>query len=180
MSEAFIHTCYVEGYWPQRDHHFGVSSLIGETIAVYYWCEWFFNTRHGHRKQFCVVGQRGLSEYVATITPKIIEKVSKRAISLNEEFGYQYGAVVALREALRDRRDAELQRPEYMDQCNSSTYRARKQLNHLYKIGARDHKVDFDLDSFRRGRCEVWTLTQFKSPIDVLNDYARRNHVEVI
>lgn len=174
MSEAFIHTCYVSGYWPKRDQYFILSSLIGESLAVYYWCEWFLDTRHGQHRTFCVIGQRGLSEYISGITPKVITLVGKSADDLKETWGYQFGAVVALRDALRARRDREMKLPEYADQCNVSTYRAKKQLNHTYKVGVKDMPVEYDLEGFKRGRQQVWTLTQFKTPIQVLNDYARK------
>ena len=174
MSEAFIHTCYVEGHWPERDQHFVLSSLIGESLAVYYWCEWFMDRKHGQRHTFCVIGQRGLSEYVAKITPKVIALVTKKANDLNESWGYKFGVVVGLRDALRQRRDEEMKRPEYMDQCNVSTYRAKMQMNHTYKVGVRDQPVSYDLEGFKRGKQQVWTLRQFKTPIQVLNNYARK------
>lgn len=174
MSEAFIHTCYVEGHWPERDKYFVLSSLVGESLAVYYWCEWFVDTKHGQRRNFCVIGQRGLSEYVAKATPKVIALVTKHAVDLSESWGYKFGSVVALRDALRARREVEMSRPEYMDQCNASTYRAKMQMNHSYKVGVRDQPVEYDLDGFRRGKKQVWALTQFKTPIEVLNGYSRR------
>lgn len=174
MSEAFIHTCYVQGHWPEKDQYFVLSSLVGESLAVYYWCEWFMDTKHGQRRTFCVIGQRGLSEYVAKITPKVLDLITKQADKLHETWGYKFGAVVAMREALRVRREEEMKQPEYMDQCNASTYRAKKQLNHTYKVGVRDQPVDYDLDGFKRGRQQMWTLTQFKTPIQVLNLYARK------
>jgi len=174
MSEAFIHTCYVEGHWPERDQYFVLSSLIGESLAVYYWCEWFLDTRHGQRRNFCVIGQRGLSEYVATVTPKLITHITKAAETLHETWGYKFGLVVGLRDALRARRDEEMKLPEYMDQCNVSTYRAKKQMNHTYKVGVKDQPVEYDIDGFKRGKQQVWTLTQFKTPIQVLDLYARK------
>jgi hypothetical protein len=174
MSDAFIHTCYVEGHWPERDRHFVLSSLIGESLAVYYWCEWFLDTRHGRRLNFCVIGQRGLSEYVATIVPKVVSHLSTKAQALNESWGYQFGLAVSLREALRARRDVEMRHPEYMDQCNVSTYRAKLRRDHTYKVGVRDVPVEYDMDGFRRGRKRDWSLTQFKTPIQVLDNYARK------
>lgn len=174
MSEAFIHTCYVEGHWPERDQYFVLSSLLGESLAVYYWCEWFLDTRHGQRRNFCVIGQRGLSEYVATVTPKLITHITKAAETLHETWGYKFGLVVGLRDALRARRDEEMKLPEYMDQCNVSTYRAKKQMNHTYKVGVKDQPVEYDIDGFKRGKQQVWTLTQFKTPIQVLDLYARK------
>jgi hypothetical protein len=174
MSEAFIHTCYVEGHWPLRDQYFVLSSLIGESLAVYYWCEWFMDKRRSQRLNFCVIGQRGLSEYVARITPKVIALITTKADDLKESWGYKFGLTVALRDALRARRDEEIKLPEYMDQCNASTYRAKKQMNHTYKVGVRDQPVEYDVDGFKRGKQQVWTLTQFKTPIQVLDLYARK------
>jgi len=174
MSEAFIHTCHVEGDWPARDRHFVLSALIGETLAVYYWSEWFMDKRRSQRRSFCVIGQRGLSEYVAKITPKVIAHVSQKADDLQESWGYKFGLAVSLREALRLRRAGEVKRPEYMDQCNASTYRAKKQMHKNYRVSVKDQPVEFDIEGFRRGRKQAWTLTQFKTPIQVLDNYARK------
>ncbi len=173
MSTDFIHTCYVDGYWPEKDQYFTLSALVGESIAVYYWCEWFMDKKHGQRRTFCVVGQRGLSEYVAKAVPKVLRHITVTADLLHESWGYKFGLAVSLREALRARRDAEMRAPEYMDQCNISTYRARKQLAHTYKVGVIDQPVEYEADGFKRGREQVWTLNQFKTPIEVLDMYAR-------
>lgn len=177
MSDAFIHTCYVEGYWPDRDQYFALSALIFETIAVYYWCETFVDSRRSQRKCFCVIGQRGLSEYTAKVSSKVLDLITRKADELQEAWGYKFGLVVSLREALRKRRDSEIIKPEYMDQCNASTYRARKQMHHNYKVGVKDQPVEFDKDGFARGKAQVWTLAQFNTPLQVLNNYARGKHV---
>jgi hypothetical protein len=173
MSEAFIHTCYIDGYWPERDQYFAMSALVFETLAVYYWCESFVDNRRSQRRVFCVVGQRGLSEYVTKISSKVLSHIVTTADKANEGWGYKFGLVVSLREALRKRRDTEITRPEYQDQCNASTYRARKQLNHNYKVGVKDQPVEYDLEGFRSGKAQQWTLAEFKTPLEVLNDYAR-------
>lgn len=177
MSDAFIHTCYVEGYWPERDAYFTWTALLTETLAVYYWCESFVNARRGARLAFCVIGQRGLSEYVALTVPKLLTHLTSQADTLHETWGFKFGTAIALREALRRRRNDEVKRPEYMDQCNASTYRAKKQLNANYKVGSVDQPIQYDLDGFARGRQQIWTLTQFKTPIQILDEYARSQYV---
>lgn len=174
MSQAFIHTCYIEGYWPTRDQYFALTSLVAETLSIYYWCEAFVDKRRAQKISFCVIGQRGLSEYVAKAVPQVLLLINQQ-----ESWGYKFGLVVSLREALRKRRDTEITRPEYMDQCNASTYRARKQMNHNYKVGVVDQPVEYDLEGFKQGKARTWTLAEFKTPIEVLNDYARNRGIEV-
>ncbi len=172
-GDAFIHTVFVEGYWPHRDQHFAFTALVAETIAVYYWSEAFCDDYRGQRRAFCVIGQRGLSEYAARAIHKVVEHIYDEANNLHENWGWKFGSAVALRDALRLRRDKETEFPEYQEQCNVSTYRAKRQLNHNYKVGSKDTPVNFEIDGFARGRRQVWTLKQFLTPVQVLDRYAR-------
>lgn len=177
MSDPFIKTCYIAGYWANRDTSYVFSALVAETLAVYYWCEFFVQPRRSVRVAFCVIGQRGLSDYVVDIAPKVMSCILSQADTLKETWGYKFGLVISLREALRRRRDTEMPIPEYQDQCNASTYRAKKQLRAFYKVRTSDQPVQYDIPGFKRGKERVWGLEQFKTPVQVLNEYSRRPHV---
>ena len=170
MAEKFIHKVYVDGEYPKKDNRLALAALVAETIAVYYWTEAFAD---GRKHQLCIIGQRGLAEYAAKATSAVLALIDKQIEQLQETAGFGFGTVIALREALRLRREGEQRRPEYADQCNVSTYRAKSTLDKYYKVGVKDVKANFDIDGYHRGLKQVWTLNKFKTPIEVLNDYAR-------
>lgn len=168
--ERFTHKVYLDGVWPERDNYFALTALVADTIAVYYWCESFLD-RVKKDKIFCVMGQRGLAEYAARKTEAVLRQLTKKAEESGESWGWKFGTTCALRDMLRDRRQEEQKDAVYMDQLNASTYRAKKELEHAYKVGIRDVKAHFSVDDYKRGRGQVWTLKKFQTPIHVLNDY---------
>jgi hypothetical protein len=175
----YIHKAVIDGVWPKKDNRFALAALVAETIAVYYWSEAFAEggqTRQ-QRSTLCVVGQRGLAEYAATATSKILAHLDKIQDRLQETEGFRFGCVIALRDALRLRRDRENTRPEYQDQCNVSTYRAKRTLDKYYKVGVKDVPTQFDIDGYQRGLKQIWTLNGFKTPLQVLDTYARSHNV---
>jgi hypothetical protein len=177
MNANQIHRVYLDGEFPKKDNRLALAALLAETIAVYYWSEAFAESRP---MRICIIGQRGLAEYAAKATNAVLALIDKNALALQETEGFQFGSVVSLREALRLRREKEQRVPEYMDQCNVSTYRAKHSLGKYYKVGVKDVHAHFDVDGYHRGTKQVWTLKQFKTPIEVLNDYARaRRHERV-
>ena len=180
MSEPFIHRAFIEGYWPVKDEYYTFTAFVAEVLAVYYWCESFCDSTRGQRRAFCVIGQRGLSEYAAQATHKVVAHIGRHAEGLQEHWGWQFGSACALREALRVRRDTEVRQPEYMAQCNISTYRAKKQLHHNKQKKTKDTPITFDLDGFKRGKQQVWTLTQFKTPSQALDAYAAQQRTGAV
>jgi len=170
MSANLIHRVYTDGAYPKKDNTLAFAALTAETIAVYYWCEAF---AEGRPHRLVLVGQRGLAEYAARAVNAVIKLVDGNTSTLNETEGFKFGSIIALREALRHRREKEQRVPEYMDQCNVSTYRAKKSLEKYYKVGVKDVPAQFDIEGYNRGLKQLWTLKQFKTPIEVLNDYAR-------
>jgi hypothetical protein len=174
MSEPFVHKVVLDGEYPKKDNTLALAALVAETIAVYYWSEAF---AEGRPIRLCVVGQRGLAEYAAKAAMAVITRIDMQTERIKETLGFKFGTVIALREALRHRRDGEQRRPEYMDQCNVSTYRAKRSLDKHYKVGVKDIAAQFDGDGYQRGLKQIWTLKSFKTPIQVLDTYARRAHV---
>lgn len=172
----FIHKVYVDGTFPKKDNTLALAALVAETLAVYYWSESF---AEGKPIRICIIGQRGLAEYAGKAASAVIDRIHVQTERLQETTGFKFGTVIALREALRHRRDIEQRRPEYMDQCNVSTYRAKRSLDKHYKVGVKDIATQFDIEGYHRGLKQVWTLANFKSPIQVLDTYARRNDVRV-
>lgn len=170
----FVHKVHIDETFKTRNSRFALAALVAETVAVYYWSEAFSEGPSPYR--FCIIGQRGLSEFVAKAIPKVLSHIDRTAETLRETEGFKFGSVIALREALRQRRTVEQRRPEYMDQCNVSTYRAKANLDKYYRVGVKDVKAAFDIEGFKRGQKQVWTLKNFPSPTTVLDNYARSKH----
>jgi hypothetical protein len=170
----FVHKVELHETFGSRNNRFALTALVAETLAVYYWCEAFSVGPRPYR--FCVIGQRGLSDFVAQAIPKVLQHVDRTTDALKETEGFKFGSIIALREALRLRRSTEQRRPEYMDQCNVSTYRAKANLDKYYKVGVKDAKTEFDIEGFRRGQKQVWSLEKFPSPTTVLDNYARSKY----
>lgn len=179
-EERFIHKVYLGDEYEVKDNDFALASLVADTFAVYYWCEAFAERRKSHDnhvrmcRKLCVMGQRGLADYAARATEIVLRQLKKRAEEAGEDVGYQFGAVTALRESLRERRVGEQSRPEYMDQLNVSTYRAKRELAHKYKVGVVDARATFEMGSYERGMLQKWSLDKFRDPIYVLNSYAEK------
>lgn len=173
MSEPFVHKVILNGEYPKKDQTLALAALVAETIAVYYWSESF---AEGKPTRLCIVGQRGLAEYAAKASVAVISLIGVQAERIQETLGFKFGTVIALREALRHRRDGEQRKPEYMDQCNVSTYRAKRSIDKHYKVGVKDIAATFDMDGYQRGLKQIWTLKSFKTPIQVLDTYARSAH----
>ena len=171
MAEPFVKKAYTEETYPDRGNRFALGALIGQTVGTYYWCDVFVERRRKPRT-FCVIGQRGLVEYAAKKIDAILRLVEKAAAQNNETIGWQFGVIVSLRQALHEKRETERKDPRYHEQMAASTYRARRELKHSYKVGESSAKATFDIEGYNRGKDHPWLVSNFQSPIEVLDRYA--------
>jgi hypothetical protein len=157
-------------------------SLIAETVGTYYWCEAFALRGTRKLRRFCVLGQRGLVEYAAKKIQQVYSLVQLEGAKRNETIGWQYGVIISLRDALHERRKAEIQDPTYHEQMIASVYRARHDLKTSYRVGSSDARAVFDVDGFDRGKVYPWVLKGMASPLEaiqiVTQDKPERYEVE--
>lgn len=171
-AAGFVHQVILDETFPNRGDRYALCGLIAETISVYYWCESFV-LRGKPPKKFCVLGQRGLAEHAAKRTTDILRLIEHTAAARDETIGWQYGAVMSLRDTIHKRRDAEQDRSIYQDQMTASVYRARKVLKQQYRIGCSDARATFDIAGFNRGKTFPWDLSTLKDPLTVLDNYSQ-------
>lgn len=174
VSEGFVHQVILDEAFPERGDRFALCGLIVETISVYYWCE-AFTLRGKLPKKFCVLGQRGLAEYAAKRATDILRLIELAAATRDETIGWQYGAVMSLRDTIHKRRDAEQESSIYQEQMTLSVYRARKVLKQQFRIGNSDARATFDIAGFNRGKSFPWDLSTLRAPLAVLDTYISKH-----
>lgn len=157
----------------KNDERLSLYAFVADTLAVYYWCEMFL-LRNTKPRKFCVLGQRGLVEYTAKKIQQIYNLIQLTAAERKETIGWQFGAVVSLRDALNARRKHELQDPAYSEQMMASIYRAQHDLKTAYKVGNSDSRAVFDIDGFDRGKVHPWNLGKVLNPLEAIT-YVRHN-----
>jgi len=171
MSERFVKRVYTNETYADRGNRYALGALIAETVAAYYWVDAFIERRKRPRT-FCVIGQRGLAEYAAKKIDAVLRLIERSAAQNNETIGWQFGAAVSLRNTLHEKRESERKDPRYHEQMAASVFRARRELNHSYKVGQSQAKATFDIDGYNRGKAVPWSETSFQSPIQVLDRFA--------
>lgn len=167
---GLIRRSYIRRAIQKKADEYGMMALLADTLATYYWCEAYYDP-HVKPGAFCMIGQRGLSEYAAKRCYDAFDLLCEVRNKHSETVGWQYGAVMSLRTALEARRKEEMKKPEYMDQMSISVYRVQRNIKHSYKVGTADARATFDTDGFDRGKETPWDLSKFQSPTDVLFHY---------
>lgn len=163
----FVRRVELPEHFDKDNERVALYALIADTLGVYYWCETFM-LRHKKPRRFCILGQRGLAEYAAKKIQQVYTLVQLTAAQRHESIGWEYGAVVSLRDALNARRIEERNDPEYSEQMMASVYRARHDLKTSYKVGHTDARAVFDIDGFDRGKVHPWNLSKVYNPLEAL------------
>jgi hypothetical protein len=171
--EKFVRRIALPERFHKDDERLALYALLAETLGTYYWCETFMH-RNTRPRQMCLLGQRGLVDYTAKKVQQIFTLIQLTAAKRNETIGWQYGAVVSLRDALNTRRKQELLDPLYGEQMMSSVYRARSDLKNAYKVGHSDTRAVFDIAGFDRGKVHPWNLEKLYNPLQALR-YIKEN-----
>jgi len=167
---TLIRRCYICRGISKKDERYGLMGLIVDILSTYYWCEGYYDPRT-KPGTFCIIGQRGLSEYTAKRCFDTLELLERVREKHEETIGWQYGAVMSLRQSLEKRREYESTFSEYLDQMSVSIYRVRRNIKSNYKIGQSDARATFDIDGFERGKQTPWELEKFMPPDKVLFHY---------
>ena len=163
----FVRRLNLPERFDKTDDRYALYSLVAETVGTYYWCEAFV-MRGRKRRQFCILGQRGIVEYAAKKIQQVYNLIQVTAAKRNETVGWEYGVIMSLRDSLHERRKAEILDPVYHEQMIASIYRAQHDLKTSYRVGGSDARATFDVAGFDRGKHYPWILKDLATPIEAL------------
>jgi hypothetical protein len=165
--DKFVRRLDLPERFEKPDERMALYALLADTLGVYYWCE-VFTLRGFKPRKFCILGQRGLVNYAAKKIQQIYNLIQITAAQRRETIGWQFGAVISLRDALNTRRKAEILDAAYNEQMMASIYRSRHDLKTSYKVGHSDARAAFDIAGFDRGKVHPWDLAKLYNPLEAI------------